>query len=111
MKRVQFRDKEKFVSSRGIQGASQVPPVVKNPPANAGDERDTGSIPGLGRSLREGHGNLLHYSCLENPMDRRAWRAIVHRITRRQTQLKILSTHAEAFRTCSIWDYGQGNLV
>ena len=40
--------------------------VVKNPPANAGDIRDTGSIPGLGRSPREGHGNPLQYSCLEN---------------------------------------------
>ena len=48
--------------------------VVKNPPANAGDVRDTGSIPGLGRSPGEGNGNLLQYSCLENSMDRGAWR-------------------------------------
>ena len=46
--------------------------VVKNPPANAGDKRDTGSIPGLGRSPEGGHGNPLQCSCLENPMDRGA---------------------------------------
>ena len=49
----------------------QVVLVVKNPSAKAGDLRDAGSIPGLGRSLEEGHGN--QYSCLENPMDRGAW--------------------------------------
>ena len=47
--------------------------VVKNPPANAGDTRDAGTIPGLGRSSGEERGNPLQYSCLENPMDRRAW--------------------------------------
>ena len=50
--------------------------AVKNPPANAGDIRDMGSVPGSGRSPRGGHGNPLHYSCLENPMDRGAWRAL-----------------------------------
>ena len=54
--------------------ASQVVLVVKNPPAHASDERDAGSIPGLGRSPRRGHHNPLQYSCLENPMDRGAWR-------------------------------------
>ena len=54
-------------------GASQVVPVVKNPPANAGDVRDMGSIPALGRSPGGGHGNPLQYSCLENPMDKGAW--------------------------------------
>ena len=53
-------------------------PVVKNQPASAGDSRDMGSIPGLGRSLREGNGNPLQYSCLENPMDRGTWPATVH---------------------------------
>ena len=43
--------------------------MVKNPPENAGDLRDVGSIPGLGRSPRCGHGNPLQYSCLDNPMD------------------------------------------
>ena len=52
--------------------------VVKNPPANAGDTRDMGSIPGLERSLGRGNGNPLQYSCLENSMDREAWRATVH---------------------------------
>jgi len=52
--------------------------VVKNPPANAGDARDVGSIPGSGRSPGGGHGNLLQYSCLKNPMDRGAWQATVH---------------------------------
>ena len=51
--------------------------MVKNPPADAGDIRDVGSIPGLGRSPGWGHGNPLQYSCLENPMDREAWRATV----------------------------------
>ena len=53
--------------------------LVKNPLANAGDVRDTGLISGLGRSPGGGHGNPLQYSCLENPMDRGAWQAIVHR--------------------------------
>ena len=51
--------------------------VVKNPPANAGDIRDTGSTPGLGRSPGGGHDNPLQYSCLENPMDIGAWWATV----------------------------------
>ena len=51
--------------------------MVKNPPANAGDMRDTGSIPESGRSPGGGHGNLFQYSCLENPMDRGAWWATV----------------------------------
>ena len=51
--------------------------MVKNPPADAGDIRDVGSIPELGRSPGWGHGNPLQYSYLENPMDREAWRATV----------------------------------
>ena len=66
---------------------------VKNPPANAGDIREAGSIPGLGRSSREGHGNPPQYSCLENPIDRGTWRAIVHGVTKSQTQLKLLNMH------------------
>ena len=53
--------------------ASQVALVVKNTPANAGDIRDAGSIPGLGASPGGGHGKPLQYSCLENPMNRGAW--------------------------------------
>ena len=52
--------------------------VVKNPLASAGDARDVGSIPGTGRSLRVGNGNPLQYSCLENSMNRGAWRATGH---------------------------------
>ena len=52
--------------------------VVKNLPANAGDTREADSIPGSGRSTGEGNGNLLQYSCLENSMDRGAWRACGH---------------------------------
>ena len=68
--------------------------VVKNPPANATDVRDAGLIPGLGRSPEGGHDNPLQYSCLENPMDKGAWRATVHRVAKSQTQLKRLSMHA-----------------
>ena len=68
-----------------IKGASQVVLVVKNQPANAGDLRDAGLIPGLGKSPGRGHGNLLQYSCLEDPMDRGAWRATVHMVTKSQT--------------------------
>ena len=66
-------------------GASQVVLVVKNPPANAGDTGDVGSIPGLGRSPRGGHGNPLQYSCLENPTDRGTWQATIHRVPKSQT--------------------------
>ena len=62
--------------------------VVKNPLANAGNIRDIGSIPGSRRSPGEGHENPLLYSCLENPMDRGAWRATVHGIAKSQTRLK-----------------------
>ena len=59
--------------------------VVKNPPANAGDTRDMGSIPESGRSPGIGSGNLLQYSCLENSIDRGAWWAIVHGTAKSQT--------------------------
>ena len=60
--------------------------MVKNLPANAGDIRDEGSIPGLGRSPGGGNGNLLQYSCLENPMDRGAWQATVHGVANSQEE-------------------------
>ena len=75
-------------------GASQVALEVKNLPANAGDIRDTRSIPGSGRSPGGGHGNPVQYSCLENPMDRGTWWATVQGVVKSQTQLKQLSTHA-----------------
>ena len=62
--------------------------MVKNPPANAGDIGDVGSIPGSARSPGGGHGNLLQYSYLENPVDRVAWPATVQRIAKSQTRLK-----------------------
>ena len=61
--------------------------MVKNPPANAGDTRDVGSIRGSGRSLGVGNGNPLQYSSLENSTDRGAWSATAHRVTKRQAQL------------------------
>ena len=74
--------------------ASQVVLVVKNPPANARDLRDTGSIPGWGRSPGGKHSNPLHCSWLENPLGRGSWRATVHGVSQRQTRLKRLRTHA-----------------
>ena len=62
--------------------------MVKNLPANAGDTEGTGSILGLGRSPGGGNDNPFQYSCLENPMDRGAWQAIVHRVAKSRTQLK-----------------------
>ena len=69
--------------------------MVKDQPANARDVRDSGSIPGLGRSPGEGNGNALQYSCLENPIDRGAWGVAVHRVTKSQTRLEQLSTHTQ----------------
>ena len=58
--------------------------VVKNPPGNAADVKDLGLIPGSGRCLGGGHGSCVQYSCLENPMDRGAWWATVHRVAKSQ---------------------------
>ena len=66
--------------------------VVKNPPANAGDIRDVGSVPGQGRSPGEGNGYPLQCSCLENLRDRGAWLAPVHRVSKSDTTE--VSTHA-----------------
>ena len=57
--------------------------MVKNLPANAGDRRDTDSIPGLGRSPEEGNGNLLQYSCLGKPMEKGTWGPTVHGVTKK----------------------------
>ena len=84
-------DPEMNEISQVKSGASQVALVVKNPLANAGDIRDTGSVPGSGRSPGGGHGNPLHYSCLEDPMDRGVWRATVRRVSKSWTKLKPLS--------------------
>ena len=77
-----------FGQTKGDCGAYQLALVVKNPPANAGDIRGMGSIPGSGRSPRGGHGNPIQYFCLENPMDRGTWQATVHRVAKSQTRLK-----------------------
>ena len=61
------------VLAHSQERASQVALVVKNPPTNAGDKRNAGSVSGLGRSPVEGNDNPLQYSCLGNPMDGRAW--------------------------------------
>ena len=68
--------------------ASQMELVVKNPPANAGDMKDIGSIPRSERSPGGGHSNPLQYSCLENPMDKGAWQVKVYRVTKSWTQWK-----------------------
>ena len=80
-----FLDKVKLhlLLLKGFPGGS----VVKNLPANAEDEGDWGSISGSGKCPGGGNGNLLQYSCLGNPMDRRAWRATVHGVTKSQTRL------------------------
>ena len=67
-----------LVTDPGFPGGT----VVKNLPANTGDTRDAGSIPGSGRSPGVENGNLLQYSCLENSIDRGAWQAIVHGVTK-----------------------------
>ena len=71
--------RESFVSlEESFPGGTE----VKNPPANAGDIRDTSSIPGLERPPGEGHGNPLQCSCLESPMDRGGWWATVHGVAK-----------------------------
>ena len=74
--------------------------VVKNPPANAGDVGDMGSVLGSGRSPGGGHSNPLQYSCLENPMDRGAWWATVHGATKSRTQLKCMHTSTWKAPSC-----------
>ena len=67
--------------------------VVKNMPANSGDVRDMGSIPGLGRSTGGGHDYSFQHSCLENSRDRRAWQATIHGYTKSRTRLILISIH------------------
>ena len=95
-----------LTSWRGFPGGA----VVKNLPANAGDtrdERDMRSIPGLGRSPGEGNGNLLQYSCLGNPVDRGAWWATVHGVSRRTEDAHVSFLEASfilILSTCSTVD-------
>ena len=101
-------DFEPSWSGQGLTYASlgriQVALVVKNPSARAGDIRDLGLIPGLGRSPGGEHGSPLQYSFLENPMDRGAWQAIVHRVAKSQSQLKWLSTHVDIGSGVVSWE-------
>ena len=79
-----------------IPGLNLVTLVVKSLPASAGDVRDPGSTSGSGRSPGEGHGNPLHYPCLENPMDRGAWQATVHKVAKSQTRLSDRHFHVHS---------------
>ena len=93
MRKHQFHSHKRIKSLCKAWRASQAALVVNNTSANAGDVRDAGAIPGSGRSPGGGHGNPLQYSCRENPMDRGAWQATVHRVEKSQTQRKWLSKH------------------
>ena len=83
----------KFIPHSLAYWASQEALVVKNLPASARDARDMSSSPGSRRSPGGGHGNPLQYWCLENPMNRGAWRATGRGVTKSQTQLQWFSTH------------------
>ena len=85
------RNKNLAVVKINILKAAQVALVVKNPPANAGHARALGSIPGSGRCPGEGSGHPLQSSCLEDSMDRGAWRAAVHRVPKSRTCLSACS--------------------
>ena len=87
MKQYLYRPNLKIINYMYEIGGSPGDIVVKNLPANAGNTRDAGLIPGSGRFPGGGHGNPLQYSCLENPMDRRAWRATVHGVAKNWTRM------------------------
>ena len=76
--------------------------MVKNLSLNAGDIRDLGLIPELGRSLGGGNGNPLPYSCLENPTDKGTWWATVHGVTKSWTGLKQLGMHTHSHDICKM---------
>ena len=88
-----WKDPSIHLGSSGFPVSTTRKLVVKNRPASSGDIRDLGLIPGLGKSPEGGHGNTLQYSCLENSMDRGAWRAMVCRVTKGLRRLKLLSMH------------------
>ena len=85
---ITFLPRSKLLLISWQQSPFAVALVAKNPPANSGDIRHASSVPELGRSPGEGNGNPLQYSCLENPMDRGTWQAIVHSVVKSWTQLK-----------------------
>ena len=74
--------------------------MVKNLPANAGDAENADSVPGLGRSLGEGNGNPLQYSCLEDPIDRGAWQITAHGGCKESDTAERLSTHSFCTELC-----------
>ena len=84
--------------------------VVKSRPANAGDARNVGSIPGcgLGRPPGVGNGNLIQYSCLENPVNRGTWWAMVHKVAKSQTRLRQLSSSRDDEKSLEM---GSGEVV
>ena len=84
--------------------ASQMAPVVKNLPANTGDATDVGSIPGSGRSPGEGNGNPLQYPCLEDSMNRGAWLATVHVVTKKPW-IQLIYIYIYFFRFFSFMGY------
>ena len=79
--------------------------VVKNSPAHAGATENSGSVPGLGRSPAEGNGNPIEYSCLGNPMDRRAWQATVYGVAKSWIRLSVNMSQ----RVSSFWAVGLGS--
>ena len=91
-------------------GASRVALVLKNPPANAKDKRDLGSIPGSGRFPGGGHSNPLQYSCLGNPRDRGAWRGTVLSVAKSQTLVKPME-HACMHTDVDVFSLGSETLV
>ena len=86
--------------SRGFQVALAV-----KPPASAGDTGDSGSFPGLGRSPEGGHGNILQYSCLENPMERGGWQALAPGVIESRTRLKWLSMLHNIFKIVCFFSF------
>ena len=88
------RPSGKFPGGPVVRGASLVWLNSKESACGTRDTGDTDSVPGLGRSPEGGHGNMLQYSCLENPKERGAWRATLHGVTKSQTRLRRLSMHS-----------------
>ena len=84
-KTVRYSRDALYARTADVNGTHSVALVVKNPPANAGDTGDVGSVPGSGRPTRGGNGNPLQYSCLESPMDRGGWWTTVHGVAKSQT--------------------------
>ena len=96
-----FKVNVRFVLNLKGQRASLVAQLVKNPPADAGDTRNLGSIPGLGRSPGEGHSNPPQYSCLENSVDRGVWWATVHGVA--ELDMTEVTDHAHIIYNITVY--------